>query len=74
MTTHPHITRIFDAVLASSQTARITLNIGGGNERIEVAKFRNVPPRKNRALFSWAKANVSKSDVYSQIPASATTA
>jgi hypothetical protein len=33
-----------DAILASGQSGRITLNIGGGgNVRIEMARFRDVP-------------------------------
>lgn len=51
MTTHPQTNRILtalaadlDAILSSGQSGRITLNIGGGgNVRIEVAHFRDVP-------------------------------
>ncbi|MCB0056584.1 MAG: hypothetical protein M9936_23450 [Caldilinea sp.] len=48
MTTHAQITRILaaglDLILAPGRTARITLNIGsGGNVRIEVATFRDMP-------------------------------
>jgi len=51
MTTHAHTARILaalaadlDPILSSGRTARITLNIGsGGNVRIEVAQFRDIP-------------------------------
>ncbi|MFZ4851192.1 MAG: hypothetical protein ACOYL7_18875 [Caldilinea sp.] len=38
-----------DAILSTGQPARITLNIGGGgNVRIEVSKFRDVPCQEER--------------------------
>jgi hypothetical protein len=38
-----------DAILSAGQPARITLNIGGGgNVRIEVSKFRDVPCQEER--------------------------